>query len=900
MKLFEFQDVLRTTLEHFNDRKWLEQNSPFCTASLLEKHWDKYQRADKKVSLGATLQHLLLETARAFWDTHLPKTIGELERLVDEDRKVSGNRSHRYLFLVLELRYFRKYFHPNSSPIRTTDIAEYLHVSSASFFLHLENALKQYSEKLLTQLHPHTDVLPIPKTYKLYGRDETLRYCSLKLMNRQSLTLYGPPGIGKTQIGAHIASQWKEQPVFWFTFHKGINVHPQILMIHIAQYLYKFGQHLLWLSLFSQPSSNFNFQRALGLLESELWQLASRLDVLFCFDNVDLLQFTSLEDGEAYDQHPLLEIIQLVGKHFSILVISTQPIIFTKYTVAVSGLSPIEMQRWVEDEKIHYQPEIFEKWVKLSNGNPRLFQLQTYTVLEKHVPIAIHENNLFTAFFQSIWLQLSPQQQELLILYSVFRFAVPTPNRYLDNQATEKLLSWQLLTKETPYTIQISDWCRLEIEKIPHLDYQVSYAHQIAAQVRNELGEITAACYHLVAIHQYDMAVNLWFKYKDVEMQQGKTFFAFHVFDPITLDQVLEENRPVLLLIKNDIYALLGKLDKVKSPTAVITHPTDIDIATEGQSARAQMLLGNLDSAEASYEKAFGYLMSLESQAAKLLWNWGQMHISQSDILHAEHTSSNLLLRHKQLQGLIYLEQNELNSAELCYQEALELAAKLNDNEAIISTQNQLAVTYAMQLRINDAIFELQKSETMLKKQGDLPGIAFQKANLSAIFLKARSYQSSIWVGEQSYQEFCAMNHKMGMAMTATNLAIAYFYQKELTKALEYTQLVMDLDISFYRPFALLNLGRIHIAQNQPHQAFSFLQTAQSLAEERKNSALLGYILTELGNAFEQVGKADLSAENWHSALKIFDTLGITDEIALLKTKLHHIDMIADHDLSNQ
>jgi len=134
MKLFEFQDVLRTTLEHYNDRKWLEQNSPFCTASLLEKHWDKYQRADKKVSLVATLQHLLLETAQAFWDTHLPKTIGELEKLVDEDRKISGNRSNRYLFLVLELRYFRKYFHPRTAPIRTTDIAEYLHVSSASFF----------------------------------------------------------------------------------------------------------------------------------------------------------------------------------------------------------------------------------------------------------------------------------------------------------------------------------------------------------------------------------------------------------------------------------------------------------------------------------------------------------------------------------------------------------------------------------------------------------------------------------------------------------------------------------------------------------------------------------------------------------------------------------------------
>jgi len=258
-----------------------------------------------------------------------------------------------------------------------------------------------------------------------------------------------------------------------------------------------------------------------------------------------------------------------------------------------------------------------------------------------------------------------------------------------------------------------------------------------------------------------------------------------------------------------------------------------------------------------------------------------------------------LLLRHKQLQGLIHLEQNELNSAELCYQEALELAIRLNDNDAIISTQNQLAVAYAMQLRINDAISELQKSEIMLKKQGDLPGIAFQRANLSAIFLKARSYQSSIWVGEQSYQEFFAMNHKMGMAMTATNLAIAYFYQKELTKAHEYTQLVIDLDIPFYRPFALLNLGRIYIAQNQPHQALSYLQTAQSLAEERNNSALLGYILTELGNAFGQIGKLELSAETWLSALKIFNTLGIVDEIALLKAQLRNIGIIAEHSLSH-
>ena len=152
-----FHDQLRLALNNFADTVWLGTESPLAAPYFLGDALQKAADGESAAGRGQTLQAVLRQAATAIWpDEKLPRTRDELEETAAAERRELGNKGDRYLFLLLELRYFRRYFRPLDYPKagHEQDIIEYLGVGRSAYFRHLKAAREALADALLRQLYP--------------------------------------------------------------------------------------------------------------------------------------------------------------------------------------------------------------------------------------------------------------------------------------------------------------------------------------------------------------------------------------------------------------------------------------------------------------------------------------------------------------------------------------------------------------------------------------------------------------------------------------------------------------------------------------------------------------------------------------------------------------------------
>src|SRR5690606_3795288 len=104
-------------------------------------------------------------------------------------------------------------------------IAQELGVARATFYRHQKAAIKRFEEVLVQRLHPALRLESPVQIRPIAGREEVLAACTADLRAHKMVALAGPGGIGKTMLAAHLAAQLAPRPIFWFTFHPGLNDH---------------------------------------------------------------------------------------------------------------------------------------------------------------------------------------------------------------------------------------------------------------------------------------------------------------------------------------------------------------------------------------------------------------------------------------------------------------------------------------------------------------------------------------------------------------------------------------------------------------------------------------------------------------------------------------------------
>lgn len=149
-------------LKHCNDPRWLSQYSPLATPYFLSQQLQQTPDSDTPLGRGRALQHVLFQAADSLWPGVLPQSQKSLLSLVDQERAEEAV-GLRYQFLLLDLRYLRRFFNPSAAPNTVGAMYDMLNVSGTRFFAHLQEARNNLAAALLRRIHPSLRLeLPLP------------------------------------------------------------------------------------------------------------------------------------------------------------------------------------------------------------------------------------------------------------------------------------------------------------------------------------------------------------------------------------------------------------------------------------------------------------------------------------------------------------------------------------------------------------------------------------------------------------------------------------------------------------------------------------------------------------------------------------------------------------------
>ena len=270
-KATTFFDQLKLALEFHDDPVLLAAHSPlatpyFLSGALRTKSPDA-PSAGAPVDWGQVLCDEIARSVALLWGGPLPENQQALMEAVDEEAQTA--RSDRYDFLVLELNYFGRIVQPR--PRTQAEIYhDILHVSRATHDRHLREAVARLGERLLQRLRP-TVRLELPTLRgALIGREPQRQESLRALGTGQCVSLVGVGGVGKTTLGAWLASRWARDSVFWFTIRPHFNDRLPSLLFALGYFLHRRGASSLWQQLVADGGKVADANLSLGLALADI------------------------------------------------------------------------------------------------------------------------------------------------------------------------------------------------------------------------------------------------------------------------------------------------------------------------------------------------------------------------------------------------------------------------------------------------------------------------------------------------------------------------------------------------------------------------------------------------------------------------------------------------------
>ena len=424
-----FFERLRLALNNYDDAHWLGESSPLAAPYFLGAALAGAPNAHTAVGRGRILQQALQHAADSLWHGPLPATREELETAVQAARQAEGNSGNRYYFLLLELRYFRRYFRPRANPPANSEqaIRDYLGVGRGPYFNHIKAAREALGTALIALLQP-TFRLEQPPQFEgeLIGREGLLAQCLAELQTARTVALSGMGGAGKTAVAAAIATQWSAaHPVFWFTLWPTLNDQLSSLLFSLGYFLHQQGASGLWLQLVADQGRLDNLQLALEQARGALHLLSPK--PLLCIDEVDRLVIDPERITPAQQQ--LLSFLHSLRGLAPILLIGQQVNILADAHHTLEGLTAVQIQSLLRQNGVPHTAVDAARLHAYTGGNARMAWLCTALCRDgrslAEVLDSMPEASAFQTVFARLWQVLSPEERRLLQQIAVFRSPAP-------------------------------------------------------------------------------------------------------------------------------------------------------------------------------------------------------------------------------------------------------------------------------------------------------------------------------------------------------------------------------------------------------------------------------------------------------------------------------------------
>ena len=409
-----FQETIESALKHYNKPEWLGQHSPLATPYFLGSHLQAVERPDTVPGRGEALQRVLRQAGEHLWPGPMPQSRGGLMKAVEEEWAEIGHGGQRYLFLILDLRYFRIFFSPRTPPSTMSAIQDYLSVSESSFYRHLTQAREQLAEALLQVVQPNLRLEQPILLNPLIGRELVIREVLQHLQQGQSVALSGMGGIGKTSLGTAVAARWPSEAIFWYTFRPGLNDELTSTLFSLGHFLHQRGRSNLWLQLIAGGGKIDSLPEAIGLLGDDL-SFGGEVGPLLVFDEVDLLHTESSRPRHGVHKQ-LLELLEGLHQNAPLLLIGQRALIDTDAHFVLQTLTEADVGEFLRRRDLPHSTSSAAALHKLSGGNPRIMEL--YAALADEMdwtsPRNLRRIPSFKPLFNRLWKRLGDNEKRVL------------------------------------------------------------------------------------------------------------------------------------------------------------------------------------------------------------------------------------------------------------------------------------------------------------------------------------------------------------------------------------------------------------------------------------------------------------------------------------------------------
>lgn len=895
---------LRQALEHIADEEWLKKNSPlasiyFSSLAPISAPAQRWQPSGVK-----EIDELLAGIWRDWTDraqTPLQRLLWEGVRRLPPDGDLLGQQQ-----ALLLLTYFQ-----DPKP-KQTDVVKTLAISKATYYRYLDQAVAALQNVLLEQLGPSLRLeSPVPKP--MVGRDAVRADCAQALQAGQVVALIGASGLGKSQLGAHLAATWPKRPAFWYTFRPGLTDNVQALLFALAYFLYQHGAASLWTQLIADPR-NVSADKAMALIRRSFEDLAP-VPPLLCFDEADSLLPDELQDSETHTRvRALLEDLAKSNRHGApMLLIGQRLVVEADRTVVLERLDGAGLREMLHAARLSLPDSACDALLAYTRGNPLLLRL--FVMLHNMgEPIAAQLTMLSGAasldwFLVRVCSRLTPGQLNMLYALSVYDTPAPAQFWQKSQKALDNLLDLGLADfvgdkpagrpdKSSLLRITLHPALREALRRQLPAERKAAL-HLEAAEALAGRGEFTVAARHYALGGRPELAVWLWHTHRDHEMRQGHAGAAIDLFGALWPEQFANDrDRKAHALLLAWLSQLTGNAGEGLRALSRVEWPAHLPSTSLAQELRGALLTqqGRIDAALAEYRA------SLESHAQFSRARPARLHLemarrnmfyardltqTRTDLLRAQHDLD-------VLRAEIDSEEGRADAARGHFQNAIAIADQLDDPVSRARAHEALGMLEAHQVNVAAALQHIEQAAHFDQSYGNVVcAVGTAKTNLAYMYVLARRYADAIAPAMEALRFGEQMQQPHLVALNEANLAEAWFYLGDLTQSEDYALRGLRSEEAVVRPYCLYVLGHVRRAQVRYPEAEQLCRDALGAAEENQDPWAQGPAWRALGETYRDWGKPGPARAAFEEVLQLYRRLGVEKEVAFTQQLIASVHQVS-------
>jgi tetratricopeptide (TPR) repeat protein len=872
----QFAATVADSLKHYNNPLWLGQYSPLATPYFLGPLLQAESQAETALGRGHGLQQAIAQAADSLWPGEPPQSQRSLRKLVEKERAEELN-GPRYLYLLLDLRYLRRYFLPSSAPNTVGAMYDMLNVSETRFFAHLQIARSKLAEALLRITRPSLR-LEQPLAPPLIGRDQVRQQCADDLGAGRSLTISGLAGIGKTSLGAAVAQQWPSGAVFWHTFRPGLNDDLSGVVFALAHFLHRYGCSSLWLQLVAGEGVLGSMEQIAGFLRDDL-ACAAELPALLCFDEVDLLHTESTQPRHGVHKQ-VLELLESLRTVAPLLLIGQRPLIDTDTYTELEPLTLADTELFLQRAALP-EPVNARQVFRQTEGNPRFMEL--YVALHKSAgpdeALDLGRSPSLKPLFHRLWKRLDKDEKRVLTTLSIFRSIAPI-DAWQGQVGLEKLQHRNLLKGDARGGVALLSIFRdLVYGELP--PEQRRQLHSEGALIRAQRGQYTEAAHHLWQAEQFETAVNLWYDNATIEIEQGKAGAAYGLFSGPRPSGLPEPAARRLKVIQDRLSLLHGDASAVLENIDSYSWHLDEQITAEAleQWGRAHHILGDVDQAISDFDQAISVLGELSTKIVFLHRRRVQAYIELADLDLAEQETRLAEVELFWFKGLIEFTQGHFLRARDHLNTARKIAEAAADAKRIAEVDQLLAMAAGNHGDYERAREHAEEAMAYFERTGDRLNLEHMRAELAGFYLNERRFAEAIEPLESALRFFENIKHDLRISHISSNLAEAYFETGQLERAEQFAARAIQSENPKVQPYAFYTLAQVRYAQDRVADAEHVFRSGIDLAARSRDNFILAYLYRAYGQIMCREQRAAEGRQNLTKARDLFSQLEMAPEV---------------------